>query len=377
MKKMMMKHLNKIILSIIVPVYNGAAYIDALVKMVVDQNFDALELILVDDGSVDNTYELCLKHADIHDWIHVIHTENHGVSHARNTGLAAASGEWIQFLDVDDVIEPGMLQGFYDIAAVHNKIGSNANGSESVGPMSDVINPEKKVVNPETDLVICGCNRFHGTAAPVSCGPKTDGILAGEEYKQLFNNLEMEDRYWLLDYCWNKWYRKSLIDQYQVRFDEKLSLGEDFVFNATYVKHVKEIALLKTCFYQYRVGAEGLASRFQPEPWNSRRFLYEAQKELYQSLGLWESNKQKIAVHYGQILFGDIRTINSKKCSLSKQEKSEYIENMAASPMFSMILSYLKEKKSPVFKVYHFIFRLKNKRWILALIQLESRMRKS
>lgn len=371
-----MKDTGKLFLSIIVPIYNGAEYIDALIEMVRRQEFHDMELILVDDGSSDNTYELCRKQADMHNWIRVIHTDNHGVSHARNTGLDSARGEWIQFVDVDDVIAPEMMQSFYNTVLNHDKTDCEAYIDKSTDLASHVKYPEKKTVASGIDIIICGCNRIHDASDCVPCGPKENRILTGCECKKLFDKLEMEDRYWLLDYCWNKWYKKEILERKQIRFDEKLSLGEDFVFNAQYMKYVKSIALLKACYYQYRVGEDGLASRFQSEPWNSRRFLYEAQKELYQSWGLWESNWERIHFHYGQILFGDIRTINSKKCRLTQKEKQQYLKTMVESPLFSMILHYLKEKKSMIFEIYHLIFSWKKERWILALIQLEGKMKK-
>lgn len=332
----------KIVLSIVVPVYNGAGYVENLTEAVAEQNFDALELIFVDDGSVDDTYDKCRKCASLYDWVRVIHTENCGVSHARNTGIAAARGEWIQFLDVDDMILSGMLRSFYEIVRNHS-----------------------------VDVLVCGCNRFHGTSEGIKCGPQKNDIITGSKRNALFDHLEMTDRYWLLDYVWNKWFKKSIIEQHQIRFEEKLSLGEDFVFNAVYMQFANDIALMETCFYQYRIGNDGLVSKFQPEPWKSRKPLYEAQKKLYQSLGLWESNKKAVICQNGQILFGDMRTINHERCKLSKREKLQYVDAMIASPFFSMILSYLKAKKSVVFKVYYIICNTRKKRLIYALIQME------
>lgn len=423
--------MNRQILSIIVPIYNGASYIESLIKIVEVQRMDmmdamsvrngtsssleALELILVDDGSADASYEICQKFARKYEWIKAIHTENHGVSHARNTGLAAANGIWIEFLDVDDVLKEGMLRAFYTsawenagkivksddvetseiiiektIKEIEKSIEDiEESGKESRQKIEKPIEKIKKtgVYEPVSskkensemaspDIIVCGCNRIHGTQEVVPCGPKENNCLDIYGIHDLFDQLVMEDRYWLLDYCWNKWYKKSLIDKYALRFDETLSLGEDFVFNANYMMHVRQMRLLKTCFYEYRVGDTGLASRFQPEPWNSRRPLYEAQKELYQTLRLWESNQQEIEMQYGQILFGDIRTMNSEKCTLSRSEKMKYLENMTENELFSMVLAYLKGKKSPVFRFYYQIWKTKQKRWILAALQVEKTLKK-
>lgn len=346
-----MRNREETVLSIIVPIYNGSAYVDALVKMaagyltvgkaVMAQAQDMRsvgELILIDDGSQDDTYEKCAEYAKIYNWIHLIHTENHGVSHARNTGLSCAKGKWIQFLDADDVIEQEMFEAFYSLDA---------------------------------DILICGCKRIHGSKQPVLCGPKDDRILRETDIRQLFDKLAMEDRYWMLDYCWNKWYLKSIIEANTLRFPETMSLGEDFVFNAQYMKHVKSMGIRKTCYYQYRVGDTGLVSRFQKTPWHGRVQQYEAQKALYQSLELWDSNEIFIHRQYGQIAFGDLRMVNSPNCRLSEKEKTQFIKNVMDSPLYMWIQTYLDSKNGKVFQIYAKIWRKKQVGLTYALILTE------
>lgn len=342
------KMVNNVTLSVIVPVYNGASYVVSLVKCIEKQKYQSMELIFVDDGSVDDTYAVCKELEKQHSWIRVIHTENQGVSHARNTGIEAAKGTWIQFLDVDDAIQEDMFQTFTQVAADH----------------------------VEVDCIVCGCTRISGERETVNCGPENTIFAEGETLYRLFDQLKMEDRYWLLDYCWNKWYKKSILESYNIRFPQEISLGEDFVFNCRYMKFIKELQLLKDCFYEYRVGDNGLVSRFQKEPWKTRMPLYLAQKELYEQMNLWNKNRTEIEKQYGQILFGDIRTINSKKCFLTGTEKRAYMEAVIQSPFFSMICEYLKSRQSPVFFVYYFVCKTKNKSLLLSLIQLEGILRK-
>lgn len=99
------------LISVIVPVYNVKNYLKQCVQSIVGQTYKNLEIILIDDGSTDGSGELCdiLKKTD--ERIKVIHEENSGLSEARNTGLNAARGKYIGFVDSDDYIEPNM----YDI----------------------------------------------------------------------------------------------------------------------------------------------------------------------------------------------------------------------------------------------------------------------
>ncbi len=91
--------------SVIIPTFNRSHIIERAIQSVVDQNYKNIELIIVDDGSVDNTKEIVSKYDCIY-----IKTENHGVSHARNQGVDKASGEWIAFLDSDDQWLPKKLE---------------------------------------------------------------------------------------------------------------------------------------------------------------------------------------------------------------------------------------------------------------------------
>ena len=101
-------------ISVIVPVYNAGEYLEACIDSVLSQDYGNLELILVDDGSTDGSGELCDAFAERDTRIKVVHQENGGVSRARNTGLDAARGDVIAFLDCDDYILPGMYESMID-----------------------------------------------------------------------------------------------------------------------------------------------------------------------------------------------------------------------------------------------------------------------
>lgn len=98
------------VISIVVPIYNVDKYLDKCIESIVNQSHANLEIILVDDGSPDNCPSICDKWAKKDDRIKVIHKENGGLSHARNAGLAVATGNYITFVDSDDYIEHDMYE---------------------------------------------------------------------------------------------------------------------------------------------------------------------------------------------------------------------------------------------------------------------------
>ena len=118
------------VVSIIVPIYRAEKYLNKCVQSIVDQTYKNLEIILVDDGSPDNCPAICDAWAKKDSRIRVIHQRNGGFSAARNAGLDAATGTYIQFVDSDDWIEPNMVEALVIYAQqthadIMKKTGSN------------------------------------------------------------------------------------------------------------------------------------------------------------------------------------------------------------------------------------------------------------
>lgn len=103
-------------ISVIIPVYNVEKFLRRCLKSVINQTMSDLEIILVDDGSNDNSGEICDEYAKNDDRIIVIHKENGGLRSARNKGLDIATGEWITFVDSDDYIDTDMYEMLYSNA---------------------------------------------------------------------------------------------------------------------------------------------------------------------------------------------------------------------------------------------------------------------
>ncbi len=108
------------VISVIVPVYNLEKYLEHTLDILLNQTYDNLEIILIDDGSSDKSPEICDRYAAANDNIIVIHQKNSGVSAARNAGIAAATGEYIGFCDGDDDVDKDMYEFLYNIASSDN-----------------------------------------------------------------------------------------------------------------------------------------------------------------------------------------------------------------------------------------------------------------
>ena len=100
-------------ISVIIPVYNASRYVDRVVQCVQLQTFHDWELILVDDGSKDGSGQVCDKHADKDSRVRVIHQRNRGASAARRVGIENARGEYLIFIDCDDIVEEDYIERLY------------------------------------------------------------------------------------------------------------------------------------------------------------------------------------------------------------------------------------------------------------------------
>ena len=338
--------MERIELSVIIPVYNGADYIDGLIQMFCAQKFKNFEVIFVDDGSEDDTLNKCRLYEKQFRWIHVIHTPNMGVSHGRNVGIEAAKGKWLHFMDVDDQIKEGMYEDFYSFQE-----------------------------NKSMEILVCGCLRKKiESAEQVYCGPSQNTILRGKQYKEIFENLTMEKRYWILDYIWNKWYRKEIIENLHLRFDEKLSLGEDFEFNTRYFSRISSMGLITKPYYIYLLKETGLSGKFQPEIWKIRDTLYSAHAQLYSALQISNERSQCVREQAGRIAFGDIRTINSKNCLYGYKDKIKFVSQMMKSNQYPLILEYLKNADKWKLRIYYYIFQLYNPTILWMVIFVEGKL---
>lgn len=232
--------MNKLV-TIIVPCFNCEKYIDRCLKSIEMLTFSDYEVILVDDGSTDRTGELLDKYigSKNEEHIKVIHTTNRGVSAARNLGLRTAKGKYIAFIDADDWVSSAWLS----ILVEGYQYG-------------------------EKDVDLVGCNFIYRDAysemesAIVSMYTEIEG--RNELLKYLFKHPEMS-KVGLMGrpFIWNKLYRRDIIDKFEVKFDENLSIGEDYRFNYDYIRHCKLARFNKSQIYNYFQNNDSTMSTFR------------------------------------------------------------------------------------------------------------------
>lgn len=192
-------------ISIIIPVYNVSSYLRKCVESVILQEYSDWEMVLVDDGSTDESGKICDELAIEHPHVTVIHQNNAGVSSARNKGLNHIHGQWVMMLDADDELMGGALQFLAD-----------------------------KMKSPGIDLVTAGYEKCEPDGICHIEGKKEyDAIMSANEYTRCLFCSE-DGRYH--GYLWTKLFSREIIERHQLRFAEDIYYNEDRLFVYQYLR---------------------------------------------------------------------------------------------------------------------------------------------
>lgn len=214
-------------ISIIVPVYNTEQYLTECVNALLNQTYENIEVLLIDDGSKEACAELCDSFTDKR--VKVFHQKNAGVSAARNKGLDEASGEYICFVDSDDVVDKHFCQY-----------------------MMETILKE--------DVKICAC-KYDVFIDDYQKDIEVLGIKRIERKEKWSNVLNGESS--IEGYLWNKIYAKDTIGD--VRFDKSLSMCEDQLFCFQVLNKTDDVAYVDAALYHYRNNENGATKSLRPE----------------------------------------------------------------------------------------------------------------
>ena len=260
-------------ISVIIPVYNAGDCLARAVTSVCMQDFESYEIILVNDGSTDDSGRICDELSAEYGSVKVVHKANGGVSSARNTGIEVASGEFIMFLDADDVICDGALSRMY---------------------------------LPEYDMVMGGFEKLESTASVNSYCPSSDASYIGKDQICTFlDRIIARDNTYLLNSACFKLFRRSLIERHSVRFVEGLSYAEDKIFVMTYLSYVSKVATVASIVYGYIVKAGSLSSDMSSDRHIMQVFrLLEEYKPLLERLNSEYAASAKLRKLYHEDLVG-------------------------------------------------------------------------
>ena len=228
-------------ISIIVPVYNVEKYLKRCVESIINQTYKNLEIILIDDGSTDNSGKICDEYALMDNRVKVLHIKNGGVSNARNLGIENATGEYIAFVDSDDYLEKEMY--------------------------AKMLNKAQK---EDADLVFCKYRRFDEQGKYINVNDE-EGLIQLADRKDIkcFFVKEADNIVW--GTIWRSLYKKCILQN--LRFDLDIYLNEDFIFILRAIMSARRIFFLNEYLYNY----------YFPITW-SKKYIFKPGYELNNKL---------------------------------------------------------------------------------------------
>lgn len=207
-------------ISVIIPFYNAAPFLASCLNSLVSQTETNWEAILVDDGSTDGSSDLCSAFARKDDRIRCFRQANSGVSTARNTGITQARGEWICFVDADDILPTNALQTLLCYA-----------------------------LEKECDLLIGGYEVYDSSYLKTY---SIDACIHEDLNKEAALSLMYKPKYYrYLGYVWGKLFKKDLIQRHHLLFNPKIHFNEDRLFVTQYISRCESIFLFTEPVYHY------------------------------------------------------------------------------------------------------------------------------
>ncbi|WP_449189758.1 glycosyltransferase family 2 protein [Treponema lecithinolyticum] len=286
---------NKII-SIIVPIYNRSSFLPACIESIIKQSYPYLDVILVDDGSTDNSLAICKKYAQKDKRIKVISIQNSGVSTARNTGMQHASGDFIQFVDSDDMLKQNACEILLNVQKRHN-----------------------------ADIVICGIDHIDTTGAHLFYECTETPIYSINRFFTDFGNLlELN----LLRSPVNKLYKKQIILEHNLVFPLGFNIAEDALFNLEYYNYMQSIAVIPQSLYNCinYISDSRLTQRFHSNYFYIQNLFFKKLIELLTAKKIYNhKNKKIVKKQYAQIIFTGVRLLKNTDQNVNYHDISQSI----------------------------------------------------
>lgn len=302
------------LLSVIVPVYKAEAYLYECVQSILNQTHSNLEIILVDDGSPDNSGAMCDRWAAKDSRVRVIHKENGGVSSARNAGLDAASGDYIAFVDSDDWLEPRMYE---------------------------------RMLEQNCDVVLCDCVKEHPSGQELYTHDIRPGFYDRSALeREYFSHLLMMENVEYPATVSNcvLLFRRELTEG--IRYLTGVRYSEDLLFGAQLMYKAQSFCYLKgEAFYHYRMNSSSATHLFVPDKWSDYKKLHEGIRGGFSGCDDFNfSNQIDLCLLF--FLYNAVGELYG--APMEKREKKQMILGILSDPEVRSMFGRLKIRSLPI-----------------------------
>ncbi len=336
---------NELFFSIIIPNYNNVKYIEKCIDSVLNQTYKNFEIIIVDDGSTDESIKsLKEKYKNIEN-IKLIFNNHYGVSKARNTGLSIAQGQWITFLDSDDFFDKNILTEAY------NKIVNN--DIDFIAFNLNLIDEKNRKIKNDLYDNVCDSKNINVNELIESC--VSIKKIGYKKYNYKYGNIRCIGA---------KFYKRNIIEKNNIQFNEKLITFEDGIFNINYLNYCQNVYISSKKMYNYFVNSFS-ATKFKKfnltykNTINLINYLRESSlitKEMFYNF-LDESLNMLINVLIKNKKYEDVKNdFKLIKNIINNNKKVIDYSNIFFKIIYSLIL---KDKYYLVFIIYKIKYKLK------------------
>lgn len=307
--------------SVILPIYNAEKYLKKCVNSVINQTYSNLQIILVNDGSTDGSWEICQQLRTKDNRIEIYTQSNRGVSVARNKGLNVANGKWIMFVDPDDVLDNNIILELLS-----------------------------QVVNSSTDIVACTCYGFNRNKKYRARFFETSRNFSSNKedlYLQLLNVSygQSSDIFTAIGVPWGKIYRRDFLQRNHLEFDPDLRRMQDNIFNMFAFYYANDIIYVDKPLYYYRLSniqnynnkhLSELNSIFLPVI--KSRYYGLKRLCLFNHSRIYEGYINEAATIFVELARGEFFTASNK------QRANKYMRTLMKQPYFKDVFSKKNKK---------------------------------
>ena len=274
--------MTKPLVSIILPVYNAQSHIARCLDSICAQTWKDLEIIVLNDGSKDQSLPVCQEYRSRDQRILLVDKANSGVSDTRNLGLKLASGEYVQFVDSDDYIDPDFTQNLVTAAQKHH-------ADLVIAPYKMVIpagasKPEQVLEKIQEDLGVMSVARPPEVR---EYGFLPQGVYDKDTFARRLMDKPASYFYSVL---WNKLYRRDLLVEHDIQFTSEMRWAEDLVFNMQYIQYAETFVSIDKAGYYYVQNPQSIChTQINPASIVQNKIqTFRYYKDLYTRLGMYE-----------------------------------------------------------------------------------------
>lgn len=336
-------------LSVIVPVYNTSKYLDRCISSILNQSFNDFELLLIDDGSTDNSGEICDEYAKKDSRIKVVHKHNEGLGLTRNCGLSLAAGKYVYIADSDDYMHTDMFRIMVEYAEKYS-----------------------------ADCVSCGYYRAYDDGRLVKFSDTEEVMVCNESgiKETIMKRLLAAENKGIDKFSqsvWTKLYLRSSLAENNMLFkSERQYLSEDFLFNYEYFSLVSTVVCIPDCLYYYADNSSSITNSYRPTK-------VEAGCNLYREMAAFDciktdpEAKRQLAANVLGLISVQVKLLVASNEKNKMKTLHSVINNTTVAEMAS--LSSIPEMKFPL-SLFCFLIKHKMKYTLYLLISTFLKLQK-